>query len=314
MLKPIQILLVLLLSTSCFAQTTAGSMAGSFLRVGVSGRTKAMGNAGTALASGYSTSFDNPAFLPALKQRNIGLTMHRLALDRKFAHLAYAMPLKGGAGISLSWINAGVDDIDSRDTDGSPLPALDYRDNAFALGFAISPVPDRVSIGLNFKVFYGLFPGIKDDGKSIKGTGVGFDIGGRVELPYNITAAFVLKDLNSKYTWNTEGYWSQGTTKIDKYPVQTRIGLSYRWRELTAAIDGEFLKGIQKLHTGAEYRFFKVDRYDALLRAGIDGKAPTFGLGLAMPFSTVKARLDYAYIVESIAPEDTHVLSWMVNF
>ncbi len=307
-------LLIIILYSLSFAQDNAGMMAGSFERLGVSGRVKAMGDAGTAIADGYSTAYDNPAFLPALDMKYAGITMHRLALDRRFTHLALVSPLKGDAGVSLSWINAGVDNIDSRDFDGNQLKSLSYYDNAFALGFAISPVPKKVSIGLNFKVFYGLFPKIKDDGSAIKGTGIGFDFGGRVVLPYDLTAGIVVKDLGGKYTWNTDGYWSEGTTKTDMFPVQTRVGLAYNKEALTATLDAEVSTGQQKLRAGSEYRIRPDEPIGFAFRVGMDGSSPTFGLGFHWPIAGQPARLDYAYVMEAIAPNDTHVLTWSVAF
>ncbi len=312
--KILFILLLLAITLSCAAQDNAGMMAGSFERIGVSARTRAMGNAGTAIAEGYSTAYDNPAFLPVLPKKSAGVTMNRLALDRKFTHLGFVSPLKGGAGVSLWWINAGVENIDSRDQDGNKLDQLSYYDNAFALGFAISPVPEKVSIGLNFKVFYGLFPRIKDDGKAIKGNGLGFDVGTRIALPYHLTAGVVLHDLGGKYTWNSDGYWSQGSTKIDKFPVQTRLGMAYNNNGITGTVDGELTTGQQKLRVGAEYRYREDEPIGGALRAGMDGASPSFGFGVHWLLGKLPTNLDYAYVLDAIAPTDTQVLTWSVSF
>lgn len=297
------------------SQPNTGSSAGSFLRIGVSGRTKSMGNAGTANAFGYSAGYDNPAFLTNFKQRNVGVTMLRLDLDRKFTHLAFVSPLKGGGGVSVSWINAGVTDIDSRDTDGNHLEYLSYYDNAFSLGFAVSPVPEKVSVGVNFKVLYGLFPKIKTDNKAIKATGIGFDIGTRIQLPYRFVLGVVLKDLSSKYTWNTDGYWSQGSTKIDKYPVQTQIGVSHTYKYFLITSDVVFSKGKELFRFGSEYTIWNDQWLTAQLRGGMDGSNPTFGMGFRWSMvKEVETSLDYGYIIEQVAPSDTHVLTWMVYF
>ncbi|MCX7835252.1 MAG: hypothetical protein N2450_04185 [bacterium] len=305
--------LVLIFIDNGLTQPNIGGSAGAFQRIGLSGRTKAMGNAGTAIAQGYSTAFDNPAFLPIQSSMQLGITMHKLALDRKFSHLAWMTPLKGEAGLSLSWMNAGVEEIDSRDVDGKHIEFLSYFDNAFALGFGISPVPKKMSLGINFKVFYALFPKLKENNQSIKSTGIGFDIGVRYQFIKQVTIGVMLKDIASKYTWNTDGYWSQGSTKVDKIPLQTSLGISFTNKQTTLTIDGQITKQRRIIRLGGEYVVWNDQWLTMALRTGLDGLSPTFGCGFRWSMvRDFETSLDYGYIIERIAPENTHILTWTV--
>ena len=68
--------------------------AGSFLRLGIGARAKAMGDAYTALAKGIETSYYNPAGLPFLDKKEVVASYRFLSLDRQFTYLGFGVPIR----------------------------------------------------------------------------------------------------------------------------------------------------------------------------------------------------------------------------
>ncbi len=60
--------------------------AGSFLRLGVGARAKAMGDAYSGLARGIEASYYNPAGLPFLEKKEVVASYRVLSLDRQFTY------------------------------------------------------------------------------------------------------------------------------------------------------------------------------------------------------------------------------------
>ena len=138
-----------------------GASAGSFLRVGVGARAKAMGGAYSALASGVEASYYNPAGLPFLEKKEVLASYRFLSLDRQFSFVGFATHIRpkvagsgSGAlngGFALAWLRAGVDNIDGRNSDGKRFDSLSNSENAFMFAFALNPF-ERFAFGLSVKV------------------------------------------------------------------------------------------------------------------------------------------------------------------
>lgn len=238
------------------------------------------------------------------------------------------------AAVSLNWTHAGTDNIDARDYDGNIIGSLGWFENRFSFAFGVR-VHRTISLGISAGVLYALIPGLLDSG-SLTSTTFIADVGaqfrpfnGRV-MPARLetlalgAAAF---GLGAKNTWNTTGYWDQGTTKNDYYPDRYRFGAA--WEPLDAiAIFSDVetnLKDLAQLKSGVELTLFPTNSSTepgligqsssnlpgVLLRAGLDRDRPTFGLGLELQLRDLGiTRLDYAYVVDTISPEATQVISW----
>ncbi|MFQ6115663.1 MAG: hypothetical protein ACE5NG_16505, partial [bacterium] len=193
-----------------FAQ---GGVAGAFLRLGIGARAKAMGDAYTALARGIEASYYNPAGLPYLENKEFMSSYRFLSLDRQFTSLGFGVPIqpkvdKSGSrvidgGFALSWIHAGVGDIDGRDSDGRHSGDLSNSENAFVFSFALNPVR-ILSLGLSVKVLWNRFPDVGIKGETVSASGVGFDFGALLSPIQWVTFGVAVKDINSKYAWNTD--------------------------------------------------------------------------------------------------------------
>ncbi len=304
-----------------------GGYAGAFLRLGVGAETVALGEALTAATNqGYTLLF-NPAGLTRLDHRQLRASYALLSLDRKLTYLGFATSVgpepgrnrasgekaKPRAGIGLGWVYAGVDNIDGRDFDGRPTGMLSNSENAFYFGFGMQP-HRLVSVGLAGKILYNRFPGVTETDGALTARGFGVDVGVLVGPFGGLTVGAVVRDINSRYTWNTEHVWEHGTTTVDRFPRVWRFGAAYHLLEgrvlLLAQVEDSDV-GDPRLQLGAEWEAVR----GVLFRAGLRGSAPSFGLGFSRPLLGRRVTLNYAvFSSNSAAPRVDHWLGWAVEF
>lgn len=294
---------------------TNGGYAGAFLRMGLGAEALAQGDAFVARAvNGYSAYY-NVAGLAFLKKRVFTTSYSNLALDRSLNFISAAFPLKPTAGVSVSWINAGVTNIDGRDFDGNHYGNLEYFENAFMFGFA-NRFSDFVSAGIGVKILYDLYPEMLDDDKALKSTGVGFDFGLMIRPLKDLSVGVQVRDINAKNSWDTSEYWSEGLTKNDDFPTVFKIGTAYTpIPGLTAEYDLEMSsQNAVEHHFGFEFAvIFKPER-SFFLRTGYDHDVPAFGFGYLFPIKSFASSIDAAYVMENVAPDDTMIFSWSLYF
>jgi len=321
------IVLVVALLTVPAMSGTNGGYAGAFLRMGLGARAVAMGNAQVAAATGPWALYYNPGAMPWTTQREVAVSTRRLALDREYYFVGTAIPLRPKnapfeAGIALGWIHARSARIDGRDFDGIHYGWLSQHDNAFQMAFGVGDTT-KFGVGLAVKVVYSLFPNMTAEGNPVDANGVGMDVGVRVKPLSILTIGARIKDFNllspdrkMRITWDTTDYWSQGSSKVDRFPVQFVGGVMVQPREgLSIACDAEISNAFdRRMHFGAEYAAVLSDQLSGALRAGLDYHNITFGIGITPKVWHLRTTLDYAYVVESVAPLDSHVISWTFQF
>jgi hypothetical protein len=315
-------IVIALLSTVAFADTNGG-FGGAFARMGAGTRANSMGNAFTAVAEGPSALYFNPGALPFSPQMEFNASVENMAFDRSLDYLAFSTPLhpKAGpdkkvvrAGLGVGWLHARVGNIDSRDFDGNPLSTIDQSSNLFMFGFGIQ-FHERFGAGLTAKVIYETFGRIGDKGRSVNGNGFGVDFGAFAKPIDHLTLGLQIKDAGSQTTWNTTDYWSQGSTKSDKWPLQYRLGAAYQQFGLTGALDVESSsKNDTRLHAGLEAARPISDRQSIAGRIGVDGSSPTFGIGFDFAVWKIRSAVDVTYVLENIAPDNTTTIGWGVKF
>jgi hypothetical protein len=301
---------------------TNGGMAGAFGRMGAGARAKSLGDAYTGFADGPWAIYYNPGALPFMEKREFSSAISIMALDRSLQFLSFATPLhpktktvRADAGLGIGWLHAGVGDIDSRGFDGEPLDMMSQSSNLFFFSFANRFHP-RIGVGITAKVAYETFGRIGEGNTSINGSGFGLDFGVHSRPIDNLYVGAQVKDVALKTTWNTTGYWEQGTTKADKWPVQYRFGAAYR--PLNGLLVSGDLEGSSEKdwrpHIGAEFMERLTAQQTFALRAGLNNEDIAFGFGLYFAFWRVVSKVDFAYVIEAVAPKDSQVLSWSVEF
>ncbi len=287
--------------------------AGSFLRMGTSARSIAMGSAFTAEIDRGFTAYHNPAGVVFLDKRQFTVLHHQLALDRRFFAASFSTGLPPTAGLGLAWVRAGVNDIDGRSYSGYQTEKLSVSENAVYVTFANQIAPG-LSIGINIKLFFQQLP---LDSKSLDGKGTGFDAGLIYQRIPNLTLAFTAHDINSKYVWNTgDVYDSEGRVYNDFFPTFFRLGGSYRRGDLLLTADYGYGADLQDnyylgtvIRAGAEYRWN--DRY--FIRAGIGNARLAMGVGMNYSLWKINdAYLDYAFSYE-LPVGLAHVFTYAFN-
>ena len=94
--------MITVLFFSCsFAEDYAG-LSGSFMRIGMTARSVAMGGAFTAEKDHGFSTFYNPAWAAFLIKRQVGLSYSSMSLDRRLSGLSFATPLPPTAGLGVA--------------------------------------------------------------------------------------------------------------------------------------------------------------------------------------------------------------------
>jgi hypothetical protein len=276
-----------------------------------------MGNALTAITSGDIVGYYNPALLPWTDHRNATASFAILSLDRRLNFLSYSQAIPPTAGISAGIINAGVSEIDGRDSDGEPTGPLKTSENQVFMSFA-SRFKSGFSLGLTLKLFYHhLYT-------DVSSTTVGIDVGVLVPVSSTLTIGATARDLNSKYQWNTSDlYGSQrGTSQAAPFPQLYTIGAAWTLPDslgLVAADVEATNKKTLTLRVGVEVPLIP----EITVRAGMDridlkekgqGVKPTFGFSVRRDLDGWTPAINYAFVLEPFAPLATHIVSLSVNF
>ena len=310
-MKKITINLVLILLTNfCFAQKL-GSYAGGFLRMGTSARAVAMGSSFTAEIDKSFAAYYNPATLIHLKKSHAGFSNHFLMLDRQLMTVNISMPLPPSAAIGVSWIGAGVDNIDGRSMSGEHTKNLSTSENAYMLSFAQAMLP-WLSVGLNVKVLRHQLPVNTMD---LTGKGVGMDFGIFINTKSGANYGIMVQDLNSRYQWKTDKIFERGKVYIEQFPTLYRFGSTFNYSNAYVTADaGVVMSGSDLVgysaRVGIEYQY--LEHY--YLRGGFGNGRVGVGLGLDWSlFEEMDSRLDYSFTLEGAAGI-SHVFTYAFSF
>jgi len=313
-------LLVIGVSTTCFAQL--GGRPGSFSRLGFGARGIGMGNALTAVTTGDVVGYYNPALSPWAAYRNISASFGILSLDRNLNFISYAQPLAPRAGLSAGIINAGVSDIDGRDSDGEQTGALKTSENLIFMSFA-NRFQSGFAIGITIKLlYYHLYTDVST-------TTVGIDVGLLMPVSNVLTVAATIRDINSKYQWDTsELYGQSGNTTKETFPLLYTLGAAYKIPDLFGSDDTNAIMAAdielsdQKTligRVGVELPLIP----EVSLRAGLDridfkekgnGVRPSFGFSARQDLGNWTPALHYTFVLEAFSPSPTHIVSLSVIF
>lgn len=295
-----------------FAQP--GGTAGAFSRMGYGARGMGMGNALAAVSIGEIATYYNPALAPFAGERTAAATFSLLSLDRNLNFLSYTQSVKPTAGISLGLINQNIGNIDSRDADGNHLENLSTTENQFYIAFA-NRLSRYFSIGVNVKLLYAKLY------KGVSSATVGFDGGVLIRTKKNISFAFVMQDIGSKYHWNSKILYDlNGRDTDNKFATLKKFAVAYSLPESLGVISCEYETSTQTsgmIRCGAE----GILNEHFSLRAGLDrwflndkfaGMKPSFGFTVRGYIHELKPTLHYAYILEPFSPAAMHVV--MLSF
>lgn len=305
-----------------FGRDGDGGYAGAFLRMGIGSRAQALGDAYSAVAQGAIAGIYNPALLPHLEQRQATLSYGHRTLDRYTSYVGFAMPLQPPqsqdsrgpikAGFGLAWLRAGVNNIDGRDLSGNPIGTFSNSEDAFYFSFALAPM-SRLSIGVSAKVLYNRMPGIANDNSAVSSLGFGMDVGAYYSPFTDLSLAVVARDINSKYTWNTDKLWERGTSTTYQFPHVLRFAAAYRipqkWLLVVAELEDSKEQN-PRYHMGMEFSYQEL----GALQLGLDDGRPCFGLLFGTELFHRRTTLNYAYMFPDEEPGADHLFTWGFDF
>ena len=304
-------IIYLILALTFINGQSYASFAGSFLRMGSSARSMAMGSAFTAEIDPGFAAYHNPASMVFLERRQLGFSHHLLPLDRRFTATNFSIPLPPTASLGVAWISAGVDKIDGRTGAGQHTQYLSTSEDAFMVSFAQQLFP-WFSAGINVKILRHQLPINEVD---LSGKGIGMDFGIFVKTNSGANLAFMIKDLNSRYQWKTDKIFEKGKVYAEQFPTIYRLGTTLQYNEFYVTADGGILMNASEtvgytVRLGTEYQY--LDNY--YFRAGLGNRRMSVGVGLDWSFiKENNARLDYAFVFENPAGA-AHIFTYAISF
>jgi len=297
---------LILISSQVFAQL--GGLPGAFTRMGFNSRGIGMGNAMTSVTKGDLSGLYNPSLSSFQDEHLINLSYSFLSFDRSLNFVSYTKNFKlpnqpeGGAGVTFAWINAGVGKIDGRDIDGFSIGELSTSENEFLFAPSIRVSP-QVSVGVGFKLYYSkLYEGVSS-------TSFGFDLGGLYRVNDRVNIGLTVKDINSKYEWNTTDlYGENGKQTKEKFPILYTLGISYQLPNNFGLVSIDYETSNKKsniVRIGAEVSPVKdfnfgagVDRFNFSAVDKLGDARAMFGVGYQKQFKNYTIGIDYSFVIE----------------
>ena len=297
-----------------------GGTPGAFTRMGFNARGISMGGAMVAVIKGDLNGIYNPALSSFQDEHLISAGYTFLSFDRKLNFISYTKNFRipgqseGGAGITFGWLNAGVSNIDGRDMDGFKIGEFSTSENQFLFAPSIK-ASDKLSLGAGFKFYYSkLF-------EEVTSTSFGFDLGVVYRINKKITAGLTVRDINSRYEWNTTKLYGPffGNQTKEKFPLLYIAGLSYLLPEEFGLVSAEFQSSNRKsniIRLGSEispvkYFFIRagIDRFDLAEKDKLGSARASFGAGYQKSFKSYVIGLDYSFVMEPFSGRPMQTIS-----
>ena len=307
-------LIIIITSSFSIAADYAG-YSGSFLRMGTSARSLAMGSGFTAEIDQGFTAYHNPAGVAFLNKRKLGFSYHALNLDRRLMMSSISTPIPPTAGMGVAWVSSGVDNIQGRSTAGSKTQVLSTSEDAIFISFAQRITP-WLALGINVKILSHQLP---MNESQLAGKGTGFDIGFIVLPEEKLRFAFMVQDLNTNYQWNTgDVFEGEGRVYKESFPTMYRLGTTFTFRriyivgDIGVVANQDDILGMT-MRFGGEYHISE----NYFIRGGFGNSRFSLGAGLNFTFLNLNdAFFDYAVVIEphSVSQGMIHVFTYAFNF
>jgi len=306
--------LIIIITSLSFAADYAG-YSGTFLRMGTSARSLAMGSGFTAEIDQGFSAYHNPASVAFLNKRQLAFSHHALNLDRRLMMSSISTGLPPTAGLGVAWVSSGVDNIQGRSTAGYKTQILSTSEDAIFISFAQRITP-WLALGINVKILGHQLP---MNESQLAGKGTGFDIGFMVLPEEKLRFAFMIQDLNTNYQWNTgQVFEGEGRVYKESFPTMYRLGTTFTFQRIYIAGDigvvanQDDILGMT-MRFGGEYHISE----NYFIRGGFGNSRFSLGAGLNFTFLNLNdAFFDYAVVIEphSASQGMIHVFTYAFNF
>jgi len=306
--------LIIIITSLSFAADYAG-YSGTFLRMGTSARSLAMGSGFTAEIDQGFSAYHNPASIAFLNKRQLAFSHHGLNLDRRLMMSSISTGIPPTAGLGVAWVSSGVDNIQGRSTSGYKTQILSTSEDAIFISFAQRVTP-WLALGINVKILNHQLP---MNESQLAGKGTGFDIGFMVLPEEKLRFAFMIQDLNTNYQWNTgQVFEGEGRIYKESFPTMYRLGTTFTFQriyfvgDIGVVANQDDILGMT-MRFGGEYHISE----NYFIRGGVGNSRFSLGAGLNFTFLKLNdAFFDYAVVVEphSVSQGMIHVFTYAFNF
>ena len=306
--------LIIIITSLSFAADYAG-YSGTFLRMGTSARSLAMGSGFTAEIDQGFSAYHNPASVAFLNKRQLAFSHHALNLDRRLMMSSISTGIPPTAGLGVAWVSSGVDNIQGRSTSGYKTQILSTSEDAIFISFAQRITP-WLALGINVKILNHQLPMNESE---LAGKGTGFDIGFMVLPEEKLRFAFMIQDLNTNYQWNTgQVFEGEGRIYKESFPTMYRLGTTFTFQriyfvgDIGVVANQDDILGMT-MRFGGEYHLSE----NYFIRGGFGNSRFSLGAGLNFTFLNLNdAFFDYAVVIEphSASQGMIHVFTYAFNF
>jgi hypothetical protein len=274
--------LLLLSLLTLFGSGDVGTTAFPLLRVPVSPRACAMGEAFTGLADDVNSIYWNPAGLGQVNSLQLGLAHQEWFGGIRDENVGLAFPVgPGTAGIGA--VFSSTEGIEIWDPVNASATTATARSGYLAAGYGMA-FGARLNCGLAVK-------GLYDDLIEQTGTGVCADAGVLYRVSSRLRAGLAAKNLGWGMTYGSDNI---------PLPIDFRLGLSYDHPRFRLVFDANApIDNLPDLHLGGEYLFHDMLSLRAGYRLGPQDwqtlsllSGVTTGLGVNLGLFS----LDYAFV------------------
>ncbi len=288
---------------------------GDFLSLAFDPSVAALGDAADVVTPGPLACLRNPGILAAAPPKSVALAHTFLSLERRMDAGAVAFPLGERGVVAVGGVQASVDRIDGRDTNGRHTGYVSDTRNAvsFAFAFRVNPA---VGVGLGVKALFREMAGETSSGSA-------FDVGVRVGLTPRLGLGVAGRNLGlmrprgrpmgAYWPWTTS-FWSDElqVQKNDRIPPALTVAAS-------VAPVGKLVVGVALTKTEAEAATlsggveYPVDDR-LILRAGGTAGSPSVGGAFLVPLPRGTLRVEYAYRTGELTGDAIHHVSMSSRF
>jgi hypothetical protein len=295
-------LCILLLLSNQIARGQAGKSGLSFLKLGVSGRAVAMGDAMSAHVSGAAATHYNPAGIFGAEKTQILLMHKEWIQDVRSQFLGVRVQLNDESAFGFSVNTETVSEIEIRTRPGAVEGTFSSRDYSLGFSYARS-FSDELKIGITAKY---LFEKIYID----ESNGFAFDFGAQYKTPIdNLNIGLALANL---------GGMNKLRNEATKLPALLRVGPAYTSEleditsRLTIATDLLYIFPEKKAYINVGGELFFNNIVAARVGYQLGSNARGFGAGVGMEYGMFN--LDYGFAPLTSDLGSGHTFSLSLNF
>lgn len=279
----------------------AGISSFQFLKIGVTSRAVAMGEAFVAVANDASSLYWNPAGAVQFQENELQFAHADWFADIRHQFGAYVHHFGRSDAVGISVIALHMDDIE-RTTVTQPFGTgefFTYRDLAFGLTYA-RQMTDLFSFGVTVRY-------IDETLAEVKMRNIFLDLGAFYWTGFGSTRfAFVLSNFgrSAKPSGSVEVFGVGKVDQFEDFPAPTQLKIAFAFdpvnneaSKVTATVQlNHPTDNRENVALGGEYTWHDVLSVRGGYRLNVDSQGfPALGAGVQVPVSSTKVGFDYSF-------------------